>query len=239
MDQPGMKIRICHGGKGGKGNKAFATSTRQAPRIAQPGKPGRGRNLKLVLKLIADVGLVGLPNAGKSTLLSRCSAARPKIASYPFTTLEPVLGIVELTDFRRFVMADLPGLIEGAHEGAGLGIDFLKNIERTRIIVHILDFMPIDESDPVDNYKKIRNELLSYSKELGKKKEVIVINKTDIDPDGEGLKKFKKKFKKKVFTISVVTGKGIKELSEELFKLVQKEKERSHQDTKARRINHE
>jgi GTP-binding protein len=219
-----MKIRICEGGRGGKGNKAFATSTRQAPRISQPGKPGRERNLKLVLKLLADVGLVGLPNAGKSTLLSRCSSARPKIASYPFTTLEPVLGIVELSDYRRFVMADLPGLIEGAHEGAGLGIDFLKHIERTRIIVHILDIMPTDESEPADNYKKIRKELGSYSKELGKKKEVIVINKIDIDPDGKELKKFKKKFKKKIFTISAVTGKGIKELCEELFKQVQREK---------------
>jgi len=225
MNEPGMKVRICKGGKGGRGNKAFATSIRQAPRFAQEGQEGIERNLKLILKLIADVGLVGLPNAGKSTLLSRCSKARPKIASYPFTTLEPVLGIVELSDYRRFVMADLPGLIEGAHKGAGLGVDFLRHIERTRIIVHILDIMPIDESDPVDNYKKIRKELLAYSKELGKKKEVIVINKMDIDPDGQGLKKFKKKFKKKVFTISAVTGKGIKELSEELFKLVQKEKE--------------
>jgi GTP-binding protein len=136
-----------------------------------------------------------------------------------------VLGIVELTGYRRFVMADLPGLIEGAHKGAGLGVDFLRHIERTRIIVHILDIMPMDESDPVDNYKKIRKELLSYSKELGKKKEVIVINKLDLDPDGQILKKIKKKFKKKIFTISAVTGKGIRELSEELFKLVQKEKE--------------
>jgi GTPase len=225
MDKPGMKVKICRGGIGGKGNKAFATSTRQTPRFAQSGQPGRERNLKLVLKLIADVGLVGLPNAGKSTLLSRCSAARPKIADYPFTTLEPVLGIVDLKGYRRFVMADLPGLIEGAHKGAGLGVDFLKHIERTRIIVHILDVMPMDESDPVDNYKKIRKELLAYSKELGKKKEVIVLNKLDLDPDGKILKKIKKKFKKKMFTISAVTGKGIRELSEELFKLVQKEKD--------------
>jgi len=228
MNEAGMKIRICRGGRGGKGNKAFATSTRQTPRFAQKGQEGKERNLKLILKLIADIGLVGLPNAGKSTLLSRCSAARPKIASYPFTTLEPMLGIVELSDYRRFVMADLPGLIEGAHKGAGLGIDFLKHIERTRIIVHILDIMPLDGSEPVDNYKIIRKELLSYSKELGKKKEVIVINKIDLDPDGEILKKIKKKFRKKIFTISAVTGKGIKELSEALYKLVQQEKERSH-----------
>jgi GTPase len=224
LNQPGMKVTICRGGRGGRGNKTFATSTRQTPRFAQSGKPGRERNIRLVLKLIADIGLVGLPNAGKSTLLSRCSAARPKIASYPFTTLEPVLGIVELTDYRRFVMADLPGLIEGAHAGAGLGTDFLRHIERTRIIVHLLDIMPLDGSNPVDNYKVIRKELLSYSKELGKKKEVIVLNKIDLDPAGETLKKIKKKFRKKIFTISAVTGKGIKELCEALYKLVQEEK---------------
>jgi GTP-binding protein len=226
LNEVGMKIRICRCGRGGKGNKTFATSTRQTPRFAQKGKLGKERNIRLVLKLIADIGLVGLPNAGKSTLLARCSAARPKIASYPFTTLEPMLGIVELTDYRRFVMADLPGLIEGAHKGAGLGIDFLRHIERTRIIVHLLDIMPLDGSSPAENYEKIRNELLSYSSELGKKKEVIVLNKIDLDPEGENLKKIKKKFKGKLFTISAVTGKGVKELSEVLYKLVQEEKEK-------------
>ncbi len=225
MSKPNMKVKICHGGRGGKGNQHYATSTLQAPRFAQKGQKGRERNLKLVLKLIADVGLVGLPNAGKSTLLSRCSSARPRIADYPFTTLEPVLGIVELSGYRRFVMADLPGLIEGAHEGAGLGIDFLRHIERTRLIVHILDIMPMDETDPVDNYKKIRKELLSYSAALGKKKEVIVLNKADLDPDGEIQKDIRKRLRKKVHSISAATGKGIKELSENLFKLVQGQKE--------------
>lgn len=232
LNKPGMKVKICRGGRGGKGNQHYATSTRQTPRFAQKGQVGGERNVQLVLKLIADIGLVGLPNAGKSTLLSRCSAARPKIASYPFTTLEPMLGIVELSDYRRFVMADLPGLIEGAHSGAGLGIDFLKHIERTRIIVHILDIMPLDGTNPVDNYKVIRKELLSYSKELGKKKEVIVLNKIDLDPEGEILKKIKKKFRKKIFIISAVTGKGVKELSEGLYKLVQQDKKRGHEDTK-------
>lgn len=225
MSKPDMKVKICRGGRGGKGNQHYATSTLQAPRFAQKGQKGRERNLKLVLKLIADVGLVGLPNAGKSTLLSRCSSARPKIADYPFTTLEPVLGIVELSDYRRFVMADLPGLIEGAHNGAGLGTDFLRHIERTRLIVHILDIMPMDETDPVDNYKKIRKELLSYSAALGKKKELIVLNKADLDPDGEIQKDIRKRLRKKVHTISAATGKGIKELSESLFKLVQDQKE--------------
>ena len=221
MDTPGMKVCICKGGIGGRGNKAFATSTRQTPRIAQPGRDGQERNLQLELKLIADVGLVGMPNAGKSTLISRCSAARPKIANYPFTTLEPVLGIVEISGFRRFLMADIPGLIEGAHEGAGLGHDFLRHIERTRILVHILDIMPTDESDPVENYKKIRNELAMHSAELAAKKELIVLNKTDLDPDGEFAEDIKNRLDKdNVIAISAVAGHGLEELNERLWKMV-------------------
>ncbi|HSV26937.1 MAG TPA: GTPase ObgE, partial [Sedimentisphaerales bacterium] len=206
IDKPGMQVCICRGGKGGQGNKAFATSVNQTPRIAQPGKPGQERNIRLELKLIADVGLVGMPNAGKSTLISRCSAARPKIADYPFTTLEPVLGIVELTGYRRFVMADIPGLIEGAHKGTGLGFDFLKHIERTRIIVHLLDLVPVDGSDPAKNYKTIRKELAAHSETLAKKTEVIVANKADLDPDGKALAALKKKLKRKdIVGISAVT----------------------------------
>ena len=229
LNKIGMKVCVCRGGRGGRGNKAFATSTNQTPRYTEPGKTGQQRELRLELKLIADVGLVGMPNAGKSTLVSRCSKARPKIANYPFTTLEPVLGIVELSDFRRFVMADIPGLIEGAHQGTGLGFDFLKHIERTRIIVHILDIMPSDGSDPAQNYKKIKNELTKYSKALTKKTEFIVANKIDLDHNGQELKKLQKKLKKTIYPISAVTGSGIKELNEILWKKVKETKENAEQ----------
>jgi len=224
LNKPEVKVCICRGGRGGRGNKAFATPTNQTPRHAEAGKKGQERNIKLELKLIADVGLVGMPNAGKSTLISRCSEARPKIADYPFTTTEPVLGIVELSDFRRFVMADIPGLIEGAHKGAGLGHEFLKHIERTTIIAHILDIMPMDGSEPVENYKAIRAELEQYSKALAQKEEVIVANKIDLDPDGKIVKKLKKKLNKKIVPISAVTGEGIKELSELLWQKVRETK---------------
>jgi GTP-binding protein len=221
LNEVGMKVLVCKGGKGGKGNKAFATSTHQAPREFEPGQPGQERNLRLELKLIADVGLVGMPNAGKSTLLSRTSAARPKIAPYPFTTLEPVLGIVELPGFRRFLMADIPGLIEGASEGAGLGHDFLRHIERTRILVHILDIMPLDGSDPVANYHAIRNELAQHSRILAEKDEVVVANKIDLDPDGARLKDLQDRLDRKIVPISAATGQGIRELSELLWQRIQ------------------
>jgi len=224
LDKVGMKVRVCIGGKGGWGNKAFATSTNQTPRQAKLGKKGQERNLRLQLKLIADVGLVGLPNAGKSTLISRCSAARPKIADYPFTTLEPVLGIVELSGFRRFVMADIPGIIEGAHDGAGLGYDFLKHIERTTILAHVVDIMPIDGSDPVENYHAIRNELQQYSSALAQKQEVIVANKTDLDSDGKAVEDLQERLNKRVYPISAVTGSGTAELSEVLWQKVKQTK---------------
>jgi GTP-binding protein len=220
LNRASARVCVCRGGKGGKGNKAFASATNQAPRYAQRGAVGQERNLRLELKLIADVGLVGMPNAGKSTLISRCSAARPKIADYPFTTLEPVLGIVELSDFRRFVMADIPGLIEGSHAGAGLGHEFLRHIERTRVIVHIIDIMPLNGSDPAENYGIIRNELARYSSSLAEKTEVIVANKIDLEPDGKTIKQLRKKLKKTIYPISAVTGKGLKELTELLWQKV-------------------
>ncbi|MDH4202089.1 MAG: GTPase ObgE [Phycisphaerae bacterium] len=228
MNTPEMHVCICRGGRGGQGNKAFATSVRQTPRFATDGKPGQERNLRLELKLIADVGLVGMPNAGKSTLISRCSEARPKIANYPFTTLAPVLGIVELSGFRRFVMADIPGLIEGAHDGAGLGHDFLRHIERTRILVHLLDILPEDNSDPVENYHKIRGELEKHSKALVEKPEIVVLNKADLDGDGifcEDISSRLPKTIKDVFVISAVTGRGIDQLNERLWVIVKGKEE--------------
>ncbi|MBN1816164.1 MAG: GTPase ObgE [Sedimentisphaerales bacterium] len=224
LSEPGMKVRICQGGRGGKGNKAFATPKYQTPRFAQQGKPGQERSLRLELKLIADVGLVGMPNAGKSTLISRCSAARPKIANYPFTTLNPVLGIVELTEDRRFVMADIPGLIEGAHQGAGLGHEFLRHIERTRILVHVLDVLPTDGSDPLNNYDTINRELSLYSQALADKPQVVALNKMDLDPDGvvasSLISRLKERNSALPYCISAVTGKGLRELNEILWKQV-------------------
>ncbi|MFZ9010468.1 MAG: GTPase ObgE [Anaerohalosphaeraceae bacterium] len=233
MSTPGMEVRICRGGRGGRGNRAFATSTRQTPRFATDGKPGNERNLRLELKLIADIGLVGMPNAGKSTLVSRCSEARPKIANYAFTTLAPMLGIVELTGFRRFVMADIPGLIEGAHDGVGLGHDFLRHIERTRILVHLLDILPSDESDPVENYHKIHAELALYSKVLVEKPEVVVLNKADLDADGIFCNDIRQRLPesiREVFVVSAVTGQGLDELNERLWAIIKGKDDESDSD---------
>src|SRR5947209_6004716 len=189
LDVPGKQVVLAKGGKGGKGNWHFRTPTNQAPRYAEPGTEGQERNLKLELKLIADVGLVGMPNAGKSTLLSVISAARPKVADYPFTTLDPQLGIVELSGDRRIVVADIPGLIEGARDGAGLGHAFLRHIERTKVIVHLLDMYPTDGSDPAENYRTIRRELEAFSPKLAQKRELIAANKMDLAVDDEALNK--------------------------------------------------
>jgi GTPase len=218
--EPGQRVCIARGGRGGHGNAYFKSATNQAPRTFEPGGDGRSRNLRLELKLIADVGLVGQPNAGKSTLLSRLSAARPKIADYPFTTLEPQLGIVDMPGFRRFVMADLPGLIEGAHDGAGLGDAFLKHIERTRIIVHMLDIAPLD-GDAAENYRAIRHELAEYSPTLAAKPEIVVANKMDLTGAKENLHLLRRELDVEVVPISGVTGKGLPELTERIWAVLQ------------------
>lgn len=219
--QHGQQVVVARGGRGGRGNTRFATPNNKAPRMAELGEPGEERRLLLELKLIADVGLVGFPNAGKSTIISRVSAARPKIANYPFTTVAPVLGVVRVEDGRSFVMADIPGLIEGAHSGAGLGHDFLKHIERTRILVHVLDILPSDDSDPVENYHKIRRELELHSRSLVEKPEVVVLNKADLDADGLFSEDIKHRLGvQNVMVISAVSGQGVRDLLERLWALV-------------------
>lgn len=223
LNEPGMRVTIARGGRGGQGNAKFATSRRQAPRFAQPGEDPEERWLRLELKLIADVGLVGLPNAGKSTLLSRVSAARPRIADYPFTTLEPQLGIVAVSGYRRFVMADIPGLIEGAHEGHGLGDDFLRHVERTRVIVHLIDIHPLPGSPkPVEAYHVIRDELRAYSEELAAKPELIVANKIDLAPDLQAVDELRAELPgKPIRAISGVTGAGLDGLAERLWDMIE------------------
>ena len=220
LAKEGDRLVVCKGGKGGLGNQHFATSTNQAPRRSEPPVPGEERKIKLELKMIADVGLVGLPNAGKSTLLSRVSAARPRVAGYPFTTLVPNLGILKL-GWESLVLADLPGLIEGAHEGKGLGDKFLKHVERTRIILHLVDCSPEAMHPPAKAYATIRKELESYSPILAAKPEVVVATKMDVTGAKKGLASLKKKAKKPVLQISAPTGQGLKELAGALFAAVQ------------------
>jgi GTP-binding protein len=183
LERPGQRLLAARGGKGGLGNVHFTTSTRQAPQIAELGEPGEELELDLELKLIADVGLIGFPNAGKSTLLSVISAARPKIAAYPFTTLQPNLGICEVGD-QRFVVADIPGLIEGAHEGVGLGFDFLRHVERTRVLVHVVDAAGVDGREPLSDYHTINEELRLYQPELAERPQIVALNKLDL-PDAQ------------------------------------------------------
>jgi GTP-binding protein len=216
----GDRLVLAQGGKGGRGNTRFATSTNRAPRQHEEGTDGEVRKVYLELKLLADVGLVGMPNAGKSTLLSRVSKARPKIAAYPFTTISPYLGIVKAGEYESFVMADIPGLIEGAHEGAGLGDEFLRHIERTRIIVHILDIVPSSGPEPYKAYRIIRKELSEYSQLLAEKKEIVVANKMDLPDAEENLERLRGKVDVEVIGISAVTGKGIKDLISKILAML-------------------
>ena len=213
--EAGQRFLVAKGGKGGWGNAHFATPTRRAPKFHYAGRPGDEKELQLELKLIADVGLVGFPNAGKSTLISVVSAAKPKIADYPFTTLEPNLGVVDLGDFRTFVVADIPGLIEGASEGAGLGDRFLRHVERTKLMLHLVDVSSLEGRDPVEDYKIINRELANYNKDLAERPQIVVATKIDSldDPKRlESLRKIAVSDGKEFIAISSVANMGLKEL---------------------------
>ncbi|MBI3831602.1 MAG: GTPase ObgE [Planctomycetes bacterium] len=216
----GTRFIAGAGGKGGRGNQHFASSTHQTPREFEFGVDGEERDLHLELKLIADVGLIGLPNAGKSTLISVISSARPKIAPYPFTTKSPNLGIVETGDYREIVVADLPGLIEGAHAGAGLGDEFLRHVERTSFLVHLVDAAPPDGSDPVDNFRLIERELALYSKVLAERPRIIVANKMDLPGAEKNAKRMRKELGEEVLAISGATGTGVKAFLSHLIQRV-------------------
>ncbi|HZO98974.1 MAG TPA: GTPase ObgE [Terriglobia bacterium] len=222
---PGKEILAAKGGRGGRGNAHFATSTHQAPREAEPGRPGEERSLRLELKLLADVGLVGFPNVGKSTLISRLSAARPRIADYPFTTLEPCLGVVGVDEEKSFVMADIPGLIRGAHEGRGLGTRFLKHIERTRLLLHLIDVAEHSGRDPVEDFEIIMDELRSFSPEVAAKPMLLVASR--VDAAGEGfrlfaLRDFCRHGGWPLQEISSVTGEGLEDLKREIWAKLEK-----------------
>jgi GTP-binding protein len=229
LDHPGDRYVAVWGGKGGRGNSHFATSTDQAPRRAEPGVPGEEKSLFLELKLLADVGLLGLPNAGKSTFISKLTSAHPKIADYPFTTLSPNLGVAESPDrLVSYVIADIPGLIEGAHRGQGLGIQFLKHLERTRILLLILD---LARPDPKDDYRVLLGEITAFGQGLPEKPRIVVLNKVDLQEGREkqaAVEKALKRKKVRAFPISALTGEGIPGLGEFLLNMVKKDSTESH-----------
>jgi GTPase len=229
LTREGEVLAVARGGKGGWGNQRFKSSTNRSPRQFGPGLPGEKRALELELKVIADVGLLGLPNAGKSTLIRAVSAARPKVADYPFTTLHPNLGVVDVGQHRSFVMADIPGLIEGAAEGAGLGIRFLRHLQRTRVLLHLVDMAPPDpEADPVKDARAIVQELKKFSKELATKPRWLVINKSDLLPEAEAEKRARAivrglRFRGPHFLVSAATGRGTKELCEAVMAFLEEQ----------------
>ena len=200
------------GGQGGRGDKRFATATNQAPREAEPGEPGEARNILLELKLIADVGVIGKPNAGKSTLLSRLSAAHPEIADYPFTTKYPNLGVVQVDEDYGFVMADIPGLIEGAHTGVGLGHEFLKHVQRTRVFVHLVEPSPMDQTDPLENYRQVRDELRLYDPTLMDRPEIVAVSKSELPDASACADLLREELGRDVLLISSATGSGLPQL---------------------------
>lgn len=229
LDKNGMKAVIAKGGRGGLGNSHFATPVRQAPRFAQPGEEGEEKWLILELKLLADIGLIGLPNAGKSTFLSVISSAKPRIADYPFTTLRPILGVVKPEEYKSFVVADMPGLIEGAHKGVGLGFQFLRHVERTSLLLHLIDISETAGGDPVDSFEKINKELELYGSELLKKTQAVVGTKLDIAGNREKLDKLEnycRLEKIDFFPVSAVTNNGIEKLLSYLSITVEKIKKR-------------
>ncbi len=220
LDEPGARVMVARGGRGGLGNTHFVTATRQAPRVAEKGEPGEERWVLLELKLIADVGIVGLPNAGKSTLLSRVSAARPKIADYPFTTLSPNLGVVGLDDERTVVAADIPGLIEGAHSGAGLGHEFLRHVERTKVFLHLLDAAAGDADEVLRAFDVINNELELYQEGLSERPMIVGVNKLDLPEAAENLPTLRRGLERRgyrVHAISGVTGEGVRPMLEDVW----------------------
>jgi len=223
LTKPNERRILARGGRGGKGNARFATATRQAPRFAEEGQKGEEAWLTLELKLIADVGLVGFPNVGKSTILSVLTAARPKIANYPFTTLSPNLGVVETPYGKSFVLADIPGIIEGAHKGVGLGHDFLRHIERTRVLIHVIDASGFEGRDPVNDFYVVCKEIEAYSAELAKRPHIVAANKMDLPSSAENIKRLKNELGKKgikVFPVSAVSNKGFDDLLKEVVKLL-------------------
>jgi GTPase len=220
LDQDGDSVIVAKGGHGGRGNKRFATSMNRAPREFEKGQPGEERRIRLDLKLIADVGLVGKPNAGKSTLLSRMTRATPEIANYPFTTKYPNLGMVRVGYGQQFVIADIPGLIEGAHDGVGLGHEFLRHVERTRVFVHLIEPTPMDGTDPIENYRNIRDELRLYDATLLDRPEIPIVTKCELPDAAEIVERLSEEIGKPVMSISAVTGKGLPELTASLVKMI-------------------
>ncbi|MBQ8691443.1 MAG: GTPase ObgE [Phascolarctobacterium sp.] len=224
LTEDGQEYIAAKGGRGGKGNACYVTSTNRAPTFAEKGEPGENRWLKLELKLLADVGLVGYPSVGKSSIIAQVSAARPEIAAYHFTTLSPVLGVVRIDEERSFVLADIPGLIEGAHEGVGLGHDFLRHVERTKVLLHIVDVAGVDGRDPIEDFDKINNELAQYSERLARRKQLVVANKMDLPEAQENFERLKEYVEAKGYEItkaSAATGDGLRELMFQAYELLE------------------